>query len=68
MARETHLTLGQPEEYVRCSTLEEVETEILNMGWLTVADFEDDTGMQAAALVGLWWAVVNDRVFTETEM
>jgi len=48
------------------TNMDEIENDLKDLGWDSVESFEDDTGVDARALLGKVWIVTSDeRVFVE---
>lgn len=52
-------------ERVRVDTLADFELCVKAMGWESTAQFEEETGVTAQELLGFFWCVVHDRVYTD---
>ena len=51
------------EGYVFCRTKKELEADVKHMGWDSLAEFEEDTGVGADELLGKCWNTCRDRIF-----
>ena len=58
---------GDDEIYCKCSTIEQFEKWCVDGFWDSVADFEISTGITFEDIEGVWFQVIDNRIYLKED-